>query len=203
MKLSEEFKIYENMWEPLQEVNRSGMQSPEEYFNDITSSVAAISAFVKDQLIPYVNNRQRFDPSSSYSSILAKNTTSGSNVDILRNSSVNYKAFLAKISTFGITRADLLNFIKTGNLKITGTPVVDTTSASIPEEDFIDWLKAPEVPQDMKDTFHRQNIRILQLLAKYTDIHSSHKINLNDLLKQLDENRLKNPYQAERDFTGI
>lgn len=202
MKLSEEFKIYENMWEPLQEANRSGMSSPEEYFNDITSSVAAISAFVKDQLIPYTNNRQRFDPSSSYSSILAKNTTSGSNVDILRNSSVNYKAFLAKISTFGITRADLLNFIKTGNLKITGTPVVDATSASIPEEDF-DWLKAPEVPQDMKDAFHIQNIRILRLLVKYTDIHSSHKINLNDLLKQLDENRLKNPYQAERDFAGI
>ena len=35
MKLSEEFSLYENMWESLQEANRSGMPSPEEYFDNI------------------------------------------------------------------------------------------------------------------------------------------------------------------------
>lgn len=201
MKLSEEFSLYENMWESLQEANRSGMPSPEEYFDNITSSIEAITTFVKNKLIPYVNSKQRFDPSSCYSSILARDTSSGSNVAILRNPSINYKAFLAKLGTFGITRADLLNFIKTGNLEITGTPTPIINQNS--DEDSIDWLQTPEIPQEMKDAFHKQNIRILQLLARYTDIHSSNRINLNDLLKQLDENRLKNPYQAERDFEGI
>ena len=204
MKLYEEFKECETMWEPLEEANyRAGKPSPEEYFNSITSSIEALKAFINEKLAPYVKNSKTFDTASRYESIVARETSSGNNVDIHRNTSVNYKAFISEIAAlYGITRKDLLSFIRTGNLNITGTPLpansIKNKSAGKESstDDLYNWLEAEEVPQETKELFHKQNVRILKLLAKYTDIYSSHKVDLDDLLKQLDEAGTR--YQSAR-----
>lgn len=195
MKLYEEFKLFENMWDkPTLQETKAGMPTPEEYFKQITSSLEAISNFVIKEWAPYALAKARFDLSSSYSTALAK-VTNGNHIEIGKNSQYNYKAFLRNISSaYGITKKDLINLMKTGTLVITGQPhsePVNTTS--VPSA-------SPEVSQEVKLKFHRQNIRILLLLDKYTDLRRE---DLFDILDQLDNNRLKNPSQSEQDFLGI
>ena len=120
--LYEEFSLYENMWEPLDEARTSDKAtrlSPVEYFNKITSSLEAAVSFVKEKLAPYVNARQKFDISSCYAMVLAKET-SGNHVNIGKDTALNYNAFVDKTSNaYGLLKKDIAHFIKTGELVIT------------------------------------------------------------------------------------
>lgn len=84
------------------------------YFEKITASREAAESFIK-KLAPSVKARQRFDVSSSYHYLVAKDTRS-SNIEIGRNIAVNYAAFKRKlVSAYGITQKDIHALIKAVN----------------------------------------------------------------------------------------
>jgi hypothetical protein len=85
-----------------------------EYFEKITQSREAVESFIK-KLAPSVKARQRFDVSSSYHYLVAKETRSG-NIEIGRNTAVNYAAFKRKLaSAYGMTQKDIHALIKAVN----------------------------------------------------------------------------------------
>ena len=83
-----------------------------EYFDEITQSQEAVKNFIKDQLVPAVKARQKFDVSSSYHYVVAKETRT-SNIDVGRNTKANYAAFKRELlSSFGITQRELHELIR-------------------------------------------------------------------------------------------
>lgn len=84
-----------------------------EYFEKITQSREAVESFIKEQLAPAVKARHKFDVSSSYHYVVAKET-SNSNIEVGRNIQANYAAFKKKLNdSFDITRKDLHELIRT------------------------------------------------------------------------------------------
>lgn len=111
MRLHEEVKLWETLWdkESLAEA-KADKPTPEDYFAAITKSKEAIYAFIEKLLAPAVKGRARFDISSSYHTVLTKNT----NADIINighNIHVNYEAFLKKLASFDITKNKLKSLI--------------------------------------------------------------------------------------------
>lgn len=95
---------------------REGHEEIIEYFEKITQSRETVESFIKEQLAPAVKARHKFDVSSSYHYIVAKET-SNSNIEVGRNIQANYAAFKKKLNTsFGITRKDLHGLIRTESL---------------------------------------------------------------------------------------
>ena len=83
-----------------------------EYFEKITQSRETIESFIKEQLAPAVKARQRFDVSSSYHYVVAKETKN-SNIEVGRTIQANYAAFKRKLRTeFKISQADLHELIR-------------------------------------------------------------------------------------------
>lgn len=92
---------------------REGHEEIVEYFEKITQSREAVESFIKEQLAPAVKARHKFDVSSSYHYVVAKET-SNSNIEVGRNIQANYAAFKKKLNdSFGITRKDLHELIRT------------------------------------------------------------------------------------------
>lgn len=92
---------------------REGHEEIVEYFEKITQSREAVESFIKEQLAPAVKTRHKFDVSSSYHHVVAKET-SNSNIEVGRNTQANYAAFKKKLnSSFNITRKDLHELIRT------------------------------------------------------------------------------------------
>ena len=84
------------------------------YFEKVTESKEAVESFIK-KLAPLVRSRQRFDVSSSYHYLVAKETRN-SNIEIGRNTAVNYAAFKRKLaSTYQMTQKDIHALIKATN----------------------------------------------------------------------------------------
>lgn len=106
---------------PIQKESGSIVMTPQEeidevteYFEKITQSREAVESFIK-KLAPSVKARQRFDVSSSYHYLVAKETRSG-NIEIGRNVAVNYAAFKRKLaSVYGMTQKDIHTLIKAVN----------------------------------------------------------------------------------------
>lgn len=69
-----------------------------EYFEQITKSQEAAESFIKEQLAPAVKARQKFDVSSSYHYVVAKETRN-SNIEVGRMPQANYAAFKRKLRT--------------------------------------------------------------------------------------------------------
>ena len=83
-----------------------------EYFETITQSNEAVENFIKELLAPAVKARQKFDVSSSYHYVVAKETRN-SNIEVGRNTAVNYAAFKKKLlSTFGISQKAIHELIR-------------------------------------------------------------------------------------------
>jgi hypothetical protein len=83
-----------------------------EYFEKITQSREIVESFIKEQLAPAVKARQKFDVSSSYHYIIAKETRN-SNIEVGRTLQANYAAFKRKLkSSFGLTQADIHDLIR-------------------------------------------------------------------------------------------
>lgn len=116
MKLFEEFKEYEIMWDTLQESERipkASRLTPEEYFRQITSSREAIINFIKDKIVPYCNNND-FYP--AYYLALGK-ATNKRHTEIAKDPSVNVKAFMNKITAeYGLASHDVYSIIRTGEV---------------------------------------------------------------------------------------
>jgi hypothetical protein len=85
------------------------------YFEKITESREAAETFIKELLAPSVKTRNKFDVSSSYHYVFAKETMV-SYVLIGRDSTVNYKAFIKKLATeFNLYKKDIHELIKETN----------------------------------------------------------------------------------------
>jgi len=85
------------------------------YFEKITESRETAEAFIKELLAPAVKARNRFDVSSSYHYIIAKETLT-SHIIVGRDSTVNYNAFIKKLtSDFKLYKKDLHELIRETN----------------------------------------------------------------------------------------
>ena len=83
-----------------------------EYFEKITQSREVAESFIKEQLAPAVKARQKFDVSSSYHYIVAKETRN-SNIEVGRTLQANYAAFKRKLRIeFKITQTDIHELIR-------------------------------------------------------------------------------------------
>lgn len=83
-----------------------------EYFEKITQSREVAESFIKEQLAPAVKARQKFDVSSSYHYIVAKETRN-SNIEVGRTLQANYAAFKRKLrAEFKITQTDIHELIR-------------------------------------------------------------------------------------------
>lgn len=91
---------------------RDGHEEIINYFEKITQSREAVENFIKEQLAPAVKARQKFDVSSSYHYIVAKETRN-SNIEVGRTIQANYAAFKRKLRTeFKISQSDLHELIR-------------------------------------------------------------------------------------------
>ena len=124
-ELSETFDSFETDF--AEAINRSIAQKPTiiivrdghegivDYFEKITQSRETIEAFVKEQLAPAVRAREKFDVSSSYHYVVAKEARA-SNIEVGRDAQANYAAFKRKLlGTFGLTQKDLHALIRAAN----------------------------------------------------------------------------------------
>ena len=121
-ELDETFDSFENDF--AEAINKQIIQKPNiviirdqqdeliKYFEKITGSRESVEGFIKEFLAPAVKARQKFDVSSSYHYIIAKEMKT-SNIEVGRNTNINYAAFKRKIlSSFGLTQKDLHRLIK-------------------------------------------------------------------------------------------
>lgn len=82
------------------------------YFDEITNSMDAVEKFVKEQLAPAVKARQKFDVSSSYHYVVAKETRT-SNIDVGRNTKANYAAFKRELlDSYGLSQREIHELIR-------------------------------------------------------------------------------------------
>ena len=85
------------------------------YFEKITESREMAEAFIKELLAPSVKARNRFDVSSSYHYIIAKETLT-SHIIVGRDSTVNYNAFIKKLTVdFKLYKKDVHDLIRETN----------------------------------------------------------------------------------------
>jgi hypothetical protein len=85
------------------------------YFEKITESKDAAEEFIKELLAPAVKARNRFDVSSSYHYIIAKETLT-SHIIVGRDPTVNYNAFIKKLATdFKLYKKDVHELIRETN----------------------------------------------------------------------------------------
>jgi hypothetical protein len=85
------------------------------YFEKITESRESAEDFIKELLAPSVKARNRFDVSSSYHYIIAKETLT-SHIIIGRDSAVNYNAFIKKlVADFKLYKKDVHELIRETN----------------------------------------------------------------------------------------
>ena len=83
-----------------------------EYFEKITQTKEIAETFIREQLAPAVKARQRFDVSSSYHHVVARETNSN-NVEVGRTLQANYTAFKIKLKTsFGMAQKDIHEIIR-------------------------------------------------------------------------------------------
>ena len=93
-------------------VIRDGHEEIIEYFEKITQSRETVESFIKEQLAPAVRARQKFDVSSSYHYIVAKETRN-SNIEVGRTIQANYAAFKRKLRTeFKMSQTDIHELIR-------------------------------------------------------------------------------------------
>lgn len=86
-----------------------------EYFEKITETREVTEEFIRNLLAPAVKGRNKFDVSSSYHYLLAKETLA-SHILIGRDSRVNYNAFIKKLTTeFKFYKKDIHELIKETN----------------------------------------------------------------------------------------
>lgn len=91
---------------------REGHDEIIEYFEKITQSRETVEIFIKELLAPAVKARHKFDVSSSYHYVVAKET-GNSVIEVGRSIQANYAAFKKKISTdFGIAQKDLHELVR-------------------------------------------------------------------------------------------
>lgn len=210
MKLFEEFMLYEDMWKPTAddadfadaEFNKKrralpsdthpydpNMQIPARFhgrYFDLANPEAAID-YLKRKIGGYFPTIRKGLRDYVYSKELENCITEVNRIidDTLKT--IREKGFNDVADK---VKQELDTIVKPTNTKFQ-----TLKKANIPAK--------PQISQEIIDKFHKQNIRILSLIYKYTDLHQSGKANLSDLLKQLDENRIINPIQSERDFRGI
>lgn len=85
------------------------------YFENITGSREAAEEFIKKLLAPSVKARNKFDVSSSYHYIIAKETLT-SHIIVGRDSTVNYNAFIKKLAAdFKLYKKDVHELIRETN----------------------------------------------------------------------------------------
>jgi hypothetical protein len=85
------------------------------YFEKITESREAAENFISEILAPSVRARSRFDVSSSYHYIIAKETMT-SHILVGRDPVVNYNAFVKKLATeFKLYKKDIHELIRAEN----------------------------------------------------------------------------------------
>ena len=93
-------------------VIRDGHEEIIEYFEQITQTRETVESFIKEQLAPAVKARQKFDVSSSYHYIVAKETRN-SNIEVGRTIQANYAAFKRKLRTeFKMSQTDIHELIR-------------------------------------------------------------------------------------------
>jgi hypothetical protein len=89
-----------------------GQNAVSQYFESITVTKDAACDFITKLLAPAVIARNKFDVSSSYHYVLAKETLA-SQILIGRDRTVNYSAFIKKLSIdFGLTKKDVHELIR-------------------------------------------------------------------------------------------
>ena len=85
------------------------------YFEKITESEEAVENFIREILAPSVRARSRFDVSSSYHYIIAKETMT-SHILVGRDPAVNYNAFIKKLAIeFKLYKKDIHDLIRAEN----------------------------------------------------------------------------------------
>lgn len=85
------------------------------YFEKITESREAAETFICEHLAPSVKARNRFDVSSSYHYVVARETMT-SLVLVGRDTNVNYNAFVKKLATeFKLYKKDIHDLIRSEN----------------------------------------------------------------------------------------
>jgi hypothetical protein len=85
------------------------------YFEKITESQEAAENFIIELLAPAVRARNRFDVSSSYHTVIARETMT-SLVIVGRDPAVNYNAFVKKLATgFKLYKKDIHDLIRAEN----------------------------------------------------------------------------------------
>lgn len=85
------------------------------YFEKITESREAAETFIIELLAPSVKARNRFDVSSSYHYVVARETMT-SLVLVGRDANVNYNAFVKKLATeFKLYKKDIHDLIRAEN----------------------------------------------------------------------------------------
>ncbi len=85
------------------------------YFEKITGSKEAAENFISEILAPSVRARNRFDVSSSYHYVVARETMT-SLVLVGRDTNVNYNAFIKKLATeFKLYKKDIHDLIRAEN----------------------------------------------------------------------------------------
>jgi hypothetical protein len=85
------------------------------YFEKITETREAAECFIRELLAPAVKARNKFDVSSSYHYLIAKETLA-SHIIVGKDSAVNYNAFIKKLTTeFKLYKKDVHELIKETN----------------------------------------------------------------------------------------
>jgi hypothetical protein len=85
------------------------------YFEKITESQEAAENFIREILAPSVRARSRFDVSSSYHYIIAKETMTN-HILVGRDPAVNYNAFIKKLAIeFKLYKKDIHDLIRAEN----------------------------------------------------------------------------------------
>lgn len=85
------------------------------YFEKITETKEAAEDFIRELLAPSVKARNRFDVSSSYHYIIAKETLT-SHIIVGRDPAVNYNAFIKKLAiNFKFYKKDVHDLIRETN----------------------------------------------------------------------------------------
>jgi hypothetical protein len=88
------------------------------YFEKITASKEAAENFIKELLAPAVKARNKYDVSSSYHYLIAKETMA-SHIIVGKDPAVNYNTFIKKLATdFKLYKKDVHELIReTNNIK--------------------------------------------------------------------------------------
>lgn len=210
MKLHEEFKLYEGMWDldkeapedDLHEAGRNTLPSTRPYDQNMKLpqrwSGGYFDLAVAEDAVDYLKRKTR-------GSVLALNrdlrnyTLSNRTADDFKALKVDIDSTIERIRKNGFSDvADQVKKEMDAIIEPIETKYMVLKKANTPAAPA-----APAVAPEMLAKFRKQHIRLLGLLHKYTDISDK---DLNNLLAQLEANRLTksaNLHEAQRDFYGI